>query len=235
MAKGKVQINEASRDELAALPGIGPAMADTLIKLRKERGGFKRVEELEEVPGIGAQTLQSLRSHVTVASNGGSGGRKAAETASETVEKGVKTAAENGGAAADKVVDMARNGAETAREAGTVQAESARRTVENTATKTMQAAEETADVQRDLIGAAREAQEVWLGLMQEQMAANVQTARRLLECRSPQQLAELQVEYLRGSMERFVHGSARIGAPASQLFGGMWSSPAAWQNLAPWR
>ncbi|MDX1540495.1 MAG: helix-hairpin-helix domain-containing protein [Geminicoccaceae bacterium] len=251
MAKGKVQINQASRDELAELPGIGPATAETLIKLRDERGGFKNVSELEQVPGIGAQTLESIRSQITVSSNGGAAARKSADTGAKTaeagartaetgaktaetgakaVEAGARTAAKNGEAAADKVVEVSRSAADTARGLGAAQSGAALRTVESGTEKADYAVRETAEAQQDLLQAARQAQEIWLGLVQEQMTANVQTAQRMVACRSPQELAQLQVDYLRSSMERLVHGSARVAGPAAHL-AGTWWSPGRWQHM----
>ena len=120
MAK-KIQINRASRDELAELPGIRTSTADTLIKLREERGGFKSVGELEDVPGIGVQTLESIRPHIAVSKNGGSATRKAAETVSKTVEAGSQAATTNGEATADKAAEAIQMQADTVRETAQVQ------------------------------------------------------------------------------------------------------------------
>lgn len=259
MAKSKVQINQASREELAELPGIGPATADTLIKLRDERGGFKKLEDLEEVSGIGTQTLEALRAHVTVSSNGAPAARKAKETASKgaaeaerateeapaaaaetvakaagtasrQVETGTRIAATNGEAAADKVVEVARVQADAAREIGAAQADTVRRVAEAGSAKVGHAVYEVVDAQHDALGTIREVQEAWLGLVQEQITANVQTARRLVECRTPQDLASLQSEYLRGSMERLVQGSVKVASPMAHLAGALWS-PTRWQQM----
>ena len=63
---GPVNLNEAGREELMSLPGIGPARADSILALRSRRGGFRRVEELLEVPGIGAAILRGLQGRVSV-------------------------------------------------------------------------------------------------------------------------------------------------------------------------
>lgn len=62
----KVNINEASIEELETLPGIGPVKARAIVEYRRKRGGFKKVEELLEVPGIGPKTLEKLRPYVEV-------------------------------------------------------------------------------------------------------------------------------------------------------------------------
>lgn len=61
-----VDINSASQAELETLNGIGPAKAQAIIEYRKKSGGFKTVDELDQVPGIGQSTLTNLRKDITV-------------------------------------------------------------------------------------------------------------------------------------------------------------------------
>ncbi len=63
---GIVNVNTATLDQLVLLPGIGEARASALIEARKQRGGFKSVDELLEVKGIGEAGLAKLRPHVAV-------------------------------------------------------------------------------------------------------------------------------------------------------------------------
>lgn len=56
-----VDINQASREELAVLPGLGPKLAEAIIGYRQERGGFRNLEELLEVPGVGPAKLALFR------------------------------------------------------------------------------------------------------------------------------------------------------------------------------
>ena len=56
-----VDVNRAQAQELEALPGVGPALARRIIEIRRERGGFREVEDLLEVPGIGPATLERMR------------------------------------------------------------------------------------------------------------------------------------------------------------------------------
>ena len=62
----RLDLNRASASDLETLPGIGPALAARILALRRERGGFRSVEELGGVPRIGARLLASLRPLVTV-------------------------------------------------------------------------------------------------------------------------------------------------------------------------
>lgn len=61
---GVVNLNTATADELQLLPGIGAARAQAVIGLRKQRGGFKSVDELKDVKGIGDSALEKLRPFV---------------------------------------------------------------------------------------------------------------------------------------------------------------------------
>ncbi len=58
---GAVNINTATPEQLELLPGIGEARAKAVIAMRKQRGGFKSVNELTDVKGIGEAALAKLR------------------------------------------------------------------------------------------------------------------------------------------------------------------------------
>jgi competence protein ComEA len=66
VAGGRVNINTATASELETLPGIGPVLAQRIIAFREEHGGFRSVDELRNVPGIGAATFAELEPRVTV-------------------------------------------------------------------------------------------------------------------------------------------------------------------------
>ena len=65
-ASAVVNINTASKDELIALPGIGPSKAQAILDYRAQHGGFKSVDELKDVKGIGAKRFEKLRAEVSV-------------------------------------------------------------------------------------------------------------------------------------------------------------------------
>ena len=54
-------LNTVTQAELETLPGVGPALAKRIVDFRREKGGFKRIEELLAVPGISEKKWQSLK------------------------------------------------------------------------------------------------------------------------------------------------------------------------------
>lgn len=63
---GLVNLNTADATELETLPRVGPALADRIIAWREANGGFRSVEDLLAVTGIGEKTFEGLRALVTV-------------------------------------------------------------------------------------------------------------------------------------------------------------------------
>lgn len=58
---GLVNVNTAIRERLMALPGIGPAYSRRIIDYREKYGGFKTVDELKKIKGIGEKRLEKLK------------------------------------------------------------------------------------------------------------------------------------------------------------------------------
>jgi competence protein ComEA len=61
-----VNINTASASMLEGLPGIGKATAERIVEYRQKSGGFKKVEELMNIRGIGEKSFLKLKPLVTV-------------------------------------------------------------------------------------------------------------------------------------------------------------------------
>lgn len=62
----RIHLNRAGADELEALPGVGPVLAERIVAHREARGPFQSVEDLLEVAGIGESKLASIRDLVVV-------------------------------------------------------------------------------------------------------------------------------------------------------------------------
>src|ERR671910_292320 len=125
----KSDLNRADRDELVSVPGIGPAGADSILKHRSDRGGFKSLDELSDLTGIGAQAVQNLRERFTIsgkragaAESASKGAAKAPETSPRTTEETAKRGGEIAGEtirqSADTSAEIAGRSADVAGDAG---------------------------------------------------------------------------------------------------------------------
>jgi competence protein ComEA len=61
-----ININTASLEELDALDGVGPSTAQKIIDYRTENGGFKTIEDIKEVSGIGDAKFAAMKDQITV-------------------------------------------------------------------------------------------------------------------------------------------------------------------------
>ncbi|MED4204481.1 helix-hairpin-helix domain-containing protein [Neobacillus mesonae] len=64
--QGKINLNKADTAELQTIPGIGPAKAAAIIDYRETSGGFKTIEDLKNISGIGDKTFEKLKDLVDV-------------------------------------------------------------------------------------------------------------------------------------------------------------------------
>ena len=62
----KININQASREELAQVPGSSEHCADAVIRYREEHGGIKSIDEIDQIPGFGEAAVSHFREHCTV-------------------------------------------------------------------------------------------------------------------------------------------------------------------------
>lgn len=62
----KVHLNSASKEELQKLTGIGEKKAEQIISYREQKGGFKKIEEITEVSGIGEKTFAGFKDQLAL-------------------------------------------------------------------------------------------------------------------------------------------------------------------------
>ncbi|PJB95439.1 MAG: hypothetical protein CO080_07750 [Nitrospirae bacterium CG_4_9_14_0_8_um_filter_70_14] len=59
-----VHLNTATAVELEKLPGVGPILAQRIVQYRTEHGPFTRVDQLDQVKGVGEQLLQQVQANL---------------------------------------------------------------------------------------------------------------------------------------------------------------------------
>ena len=62
----KININTASKDELLLLTGIGESKADKIIEYREKNGGFKSIEDILNVSGIGQSVFEKIKDNISI-------------------------------------------------------------------------------------------------------------------------------------------------------------------------
>ncbi|MBN2483607.1 MAG: helix-hairpin-helix domain-containing protein [Candidatus Omnitrophica bacterium] len=60
----KVNVNKATLNDLIAIPGIGPVLADRIIRYRTENGYISTAEELLNVKGVGPASLETITKYI---------------------------------------------------------------------------------------------------------------------------------------------------------------------------
>ena len=61
-----ISLNRATLEQLDALPGIGRTLAEEVLRYRTQKGGFRSLDELKEVPGIGERRFERLAPLLTL-------------------------------------------------------------------------------------------------------------------------------------------------------------------------
>lgn len=65
-SKGKINLNKADLSSLQTISGVGAKRAQDILDYRDSQGGFKTIDDLKNVSGIGEKTLEKLRQDVTI-------------------------------------------------------------------------------------------------------------------------------------------------------------------------
>lgn len=231
----KLDINHATREDLMQVAGLRLAAADALMQHRKRVGHIADLEALVEVNGIGAITLERLRSHAEVAAHAPSEAgtpkakappapkaaapkvpAKLVETIAETTRIGVAERA-NGSA---RTLDTAASVTETT-------ADLAESAVRGLVTRV----EEAAEAADRVIGAATtptgslggELGTLWLATVNAQVEDGVATLKGLVAARNVNAMVELQARFVSQSVGRIADFQSRslavIGKATSGITG----------------
>lgn len=59
-----ININTATESELQNIPGVGEVKAKSIIIYREKNGGFKKIEEIKSVDGIGEKTFEKIKEFI---------------------------------------------------------------------------------------------------------------------------------------------------------------------------
>ncbi|MCB1882585.1 MAG: helix-hairpin-helix domain-containing protein [Geminicoccaceae bacterium] len=191
-AKRKLNLNEATREELIDVLGLRANQVDALLKHRKDKGKFEAIEDLVDIPGVGQATVDHIKDTVTL-----------------TEEKAKETAKEAG----DKVVDMTAKAVETGRDNVAKATDMGAKQVDETAAKVREIGGEVARknaqaVETVLPGSGEPAADatrvamLWASYWPEQMGENMRTLNRLVGCRTFGEVVEVQNGFARASFER---------------------------------
>jgi competence protein ComEA len=65
--EGKVNINEATLEELSQLKNVGPGYAQRIVEYREQNGAFEKPEDITKVKGIGQKTWELNKERIIVA------------------------------------------------------------------------------------------------------------------------------------------------------------------------
>ncbi len=152
--KRKLNINEATREELIDVLGLRGNQADSLLKQREEKGPFASFDDLQDINGIGQATVDHIKGQITMQAD------KAEEAGRKTAAEGAKAA----DATADKVQSTNRETADKAAQGVNEAAEASRKTAaegakaaDATADKVQSTNRETADKAAQGVNEAAEA------------------------------------------------------------------------------
>ncbi len=63
---GKININKASKEQLMTLKGVGNSTAEKIIEYRNKEGGFKKIEQLLELSGIGESKFNKIKGNIII-------------------------------------------------------------------------------------------------------------------------------------------------------------------------
>src|SRR3954447_15900279 len=204
----KLNVNDATREQLVETAGLRPAVVDALLEFRAEHGGkIESPEALGELPGVGPATLDQLRDVLDFRDKGGhdrgekagNGSDKGGNGAEREIRQTTERTAEAAASVARSGAKVAREATETGAQATTAAARSGLQLVERTAGAFGEVQRETAQRSAE---ATAELGRLFVELLGEQTRHNVEVATAFGRVANWGEIARLQGEFVRASFER---------------------------------
>ncbi len=62
----KISLNQATSEELEAIPGLGPSLSQKIVEYREAKGSFRKLEDLMLVSGIGPKKFEQIKDYLTL-------------------------------------------------------------------------------------------------------------------------------------------------------------------------
>ncbi len=199
----KLNVNDATREQLVETAGLRPAVVDALLEFRAEHGGkIPSPEALGGLPGVGPATLDQLRDALDFRDRGekaGNGSDKGGNGAEREVRQTAEKTAEATTAAVRSGARMAREATEAGARATTAAARSGLQVVGRTAEAFGEVQRETAQRSAE---ATAELGRLFAELVSEQARHNMEMATAFGRMADWGEVARLQGEFVRASFER---------------------------------
>jgi len=200
----KLNVNDATREQLVETAGLRPAVADALLEYRTKHGGkITSPEALGELPGVGPATLDQLRDVLDFRDKGerekGEKASNGQDKAGRDSEREVRQTTDKAAEALRGSVRVAREATETGARVTTEAARSGLRLVEQTAGTFGEVQRETA---RRSAEATAELGRLFVELVSEQTRHGMEVATAFGRAANWGEVARLQGEFVRASFER---------------------------------
>src|SRR4051794_11916342 len=195
----KLNVNDATREQLVETAGLRPAVVDALLEFRSEHGGkIASPEALGELPGVGPATLDQLRDVLDFRDRGEKAGN-GSDKGGNGAEREVRQTAEATTAAVRSGARVAREVTETGAQASSATARSGLQLVERTAGAFGEVQRETAQRSAE---ATAELGRLFVELLGEQTRHNLEVATAFGRMADWGEVARLQGEFVSASLER---------------------------------
>lgn len=188
-AKRKLDLNEATREELIDVLGLGAKQADSILKRREEHGRFASLDDLRDINGIGQATVDGLKEMVAI---GGDTAEDATNRVVGMTGKADEAARQVTAAASDAGAQKADETAGKVREIG-----------QEMVQRNADAAERVLPGSGEAAAGATKVVALWASYWPEQIGENMRAVNRLAGCRSFGEAIEVQNTFARNSYERF--------------------------------